>query len=85
MGKKDGTRAVALLLNSGKLEVRCIGGDLIRCIDLSGTSADNNEVRVFRITDEKHLVIKNETEYDLVLEFESPYLLNSFVDMLTGK
>jgi hypothetical protein len=43
------------------------------------------EVQVVLVTDLTHLVIKNEAEYDLVLEFETEFLRRSFMQSLTAR
>lgn len=76
MGQHKPSRAVALVFNTEKmaLEIRNHGGALLRSIDLTR----KNELEVILASDGKHLVFKNPSEYDLVLEFASSFLRESF-------
>ncbi|CAL8138364.1 unnamed protein product [Orchesella dallaii] len=79
MGQGRPPRAVALLINDDKktLELRSHSGNLLRVIDLSSRKS----LEVVLVNDGKHLILKNSNEYDCVLEFESPFLRDSFYSL----
>lgn len=80
MGTQGPPRAVALVINDEKksLEVRNHIGSLLRSIDFARLGV----LEVVLVSDGKHLIMKNSSEYDCVLIFESTFLRESFYNTI---
>lgn len=73
---------VCLCVRSKQILVQDYDGVLLRAIDLKSSST--NDVQVCLVSDKPIIVINSKNNYDLVIDFKSNYVLNTFKIGLDG-